>query len=382
MNKKWMLLAGMMVATGFSLGCGNDSSDNNDSESGEDTTSAADAGTDTETDTSTETEADSVNTVSDLPTPSTDDIEQPSGDPGNLQVLDWAGFTAALSYTFDDTQPSQIEHYEELQATGVRMTFFANSKNSGLTGYVGTFSQAVLDGHEIGNHTANHCHIDAPGENLTDCDGTPAEEITECADYIEENLGQEGVYTFAAPYGDSGWAYASKPYAFLNRTVNSGTVAPNGNTDAYHLPSWALAGEETEDDINALIDPVHEAGEWLIFCFHSILPTSNNWWAGVDIESITGSIAYAQSAADIWIDSMVNVGAYWLAQKLITDATPVTSGDETVWTWTLPDNFPPGKFVRVTVDGGTLSQNGRVLEWDTHGYYEVSLDAGTLTLSN
>jgi len=27
-----------------------------------------------------------------------------------------------------------------------------------------------------------------------------------------------------------------------------------------------------------------------------------------------------------------------------------------------------------------LKQGDKILEWDPHGYYEVSLDAGTLTL--
>jgi hypothetical protein len=33
----------------------------------------------------------------------------------------------------------------------------------------------------------------------------------------------------------------------------------------------------------------------------------------------------------------------------------------------------------VTVDGGTLSQGGMPLAWDSHGYYPVALDAGMLT---
>ena len=33
------------------------------------------------------------------------------------------------------------------------------------------------------------------------------------------------------------------------------------------------------------------------------------------------------------------------------------------------------------VDGGTLTQSGRTLPWDDHGYYEIALDPGTLTLS-
>ena len=46
------------------------------------------------------------------------------------------------------------------------------------------------------------------------------------------------------------------------------------------------------------------------------------------------------------------------------------------WTWTLPENFPPGKYLRVKVDGGTLTQGAAALPWVTHGYYEVALDAG------
>ena len=51
------------------------------------------------------------------------------------------------------------------------------------------------------------------------------------------------------------------------------------------------------------------------------------------------------------------------------------------WLWTLPDHFPTGRYLRVTVDGGTLSQRGRPLIWDSHGYYEVELDADSLTLT-
>jgi hypothetical protein len=57
------------------------------------------------------------------------------------------------------------------------------------------------------------------------------------------------------------------------------------------------------------------------------------------------------------------------------------SGSDKTWTWKLPANFPPGKFLRVTVPGGTLKQNGATLPWDPHGYYEIALDAGSVTVS-
>ena len=76
----------------------------------------------------------------------------------------------------------------------------------------------------------------------------------------------------------------------------------------------------------------------------------------------------------------MNVGAYWRARKLVSGLTPATAGNDRTWTWTLPDHFPPGRFLRVKVDGGTLTQGATTLPWNDHGYYEVALDAKTLTL--
>ena len=96
---------------------------------------------------------------------------------------------------------------------------------------------------------------------------------------------------------------------------------------------------------------------------------------------ISDSVAHAKSLGDVWIDSMVNVGAYWRAQKVVSAVTPAAAGGGQTWTWTLPAHFPPGKYLRITVDGGTPSQNGAPLSWDGHGYYEIALDAGSLTLA-
>src|SRR5689334_11638800 len=51
-----------------------------------------------------------------LPAPPRGGVPRPSGPAGNLTVLDWAGFRAAITYTFDDANSSQIQHYPELQA--------------------------------------------------------------------------------------------------------------------------------------------------------------------------------------------------------------------------------------------------------------------------
>ncbi len=309
--------------------------------------------------------------------PGPGDVEPPSGTGANLRVLPWAGFAAAVTYTFDDAQPSQVEHFAELDAAGVPLTFYINTSNSWIAGYDATFQSAVASGHEIGNHTANHCHID-----LTECTtnlGSIDAEIDDCSTYIETHFGQAGTWTMAYPYGDTGYVPYAESRFFLARGVNSGTVAPGGTQNPLTLPTIAAAGGETADVFNGHIDSAREQGRWLNFLFHSILPTTQNWYAGVDIASITGSIDHAKELEDVWIDTMVNVGAYWLGQRALEAVTPTTSGDTTTWTWTLPAHFPPGQTLRVVVDGGTLSQDGSPLVWDGHGYYEIALDPGTLT---
>jgi peptidoglycan/xylan/chitin deacetylase (PgdA/CDA1 family) len=308
-------------------------------------------------------------------------VAQPAGTPGNLRVLNWAGFKSAVTYTFDDAQPSQIEHYADLQATGVHLTFYITSGNSGdIAGFDTTFTKAVTDGHEMGNHTVHHCHADLSGCS-TGAGATLDSEIDDCNSYIATHFGQPQVWTAASPYGDTGYDAPDSSRFFLNRGVFGGLVAPMDNTDPFNLPCHAAVASETVDNFNTAIDGGHTAGRWLIFLVHTIMPSTANWYAPIDISVVTGSIAHAQALGDVWVDTMVAVGAYWRGQKVVAAATPTTANGAQTWTWTLPANFPPGKFVRITVDGGTVSQNGTTVPWDSHGYYEIALDAGALTLS-
>jgi peptidoglycan/xylan/chitin deacetylase (PgdA/CDA1 family) len=323
--------------------------------------------------------------------PGAANVPRPTGLPAHMKILDWAGFKSAVSYTFDDGQPSQIEHYAELQATGVRLTFFVNSAGApSPSNVVATFSRAVRDGHEIGNHTAHHCHADADGTLYKDdgnghrsaCPGASAgAELDDCTAFITTALGAAHVWTTAWPFGDAGFAAAAGERFFLNRGTTPGTVAPNDDTDPFNLPMWGPAENDTVDKLDAAVDAARAGGRWVIMLLHSLAPTTSPWYATVDVSAVTGSIAHAKSLGDVWIDSMANVGAYWRGQKLLASMSPIMSRNSQVWTWKLPAHFPTGKYLRVTVDGGTLTQRGRPLAWDSHGYYEVELDAGSLMLT-
>ncbi len=321
--------------------------------------------------------------ASGLPLPATGGVAKPVGTPGNLRVLDWAGFQAAVSWTFDDAQPSHLAHYAELNAVGVPMTFYINSANSRGAADDAAWTRAVRDGHELGNHSVHHCHADLTGCTSGRALPTLAQELDDCTTYITQHTPQTAVWTMASPFGDTGYDTPAMSRFLVNRGVPGGNVgAGTGDaTDVFNLPVHMAARGETAARLNSHTDAARTAGRWIIFLIHTISPTDAVWYNPVAIGDVTSAMRAAGSHPDVWSDTLVAIAAYWRAQKLFEALTPATAGIASTWTWTLPAHFPAGKFLRVKVDGGTLTQAAGPLAWDDHGYYEIALDAGTLTLS-
>lgn len=294
------------------------------------------------------------------------DAPPPSGVPGELAVLDWAGFKAALSYTFDDTNSSQIKNFDALDALGVRYTFYLTTGRSELADPV--WKRALEAGHELGNHTKSHQETD---------DGSDTDAATKT---LEQKFGSK-VWTMAAPFGAGIYTNLAKTRFLINRGVFNALIAPNDDTDPFTLPCYIPPTGASTQELDAQVASARREGKWRVVLVHGFSGGTDGAYQPVSLSAFTESVQHSKDFGDVWIDSVVNIGSYWRAQKLIRSITPVTVGGETRWTWQLPDHFPPGKFLRVTVKGGTLTQNGRVLDWDGHGYYELALDEGSLTLT-
>ncbi|MGC4087155.1 MAG: polysaccharide deacetylase family protein [Polyangiaceae bacterium] len=304
--------------------------------------------------------------VSDLPKAGSTGVARPSGTAGNLKVLDWAGFKGAVSYTFDDTNSSQIAHYKELQALGVRMTFYLITGKTEAND--ATWTQAVKDGHELGNHTKSHQSV------------ATAADIDAATDFIKSKFGVT-VWTMAAPNGDASYQSFAKTRFLINRGVANGLIAPNDSSDPYNLYCYIPPSGAAASAFNTQIDGARTGNKWRVVLVHGFSGGTDGAYQPVAIGEFTSSVTYAKSTGELWIDSVVNVASYWRGQKAFTSVTPTTSGADKVYSWTLPEHFPPGKYLRVKVDGGTLKQGGNALPWDDHGYYEVALSGGPLTLS-
>jgi peptidoglycan/xylan/chitin deacetylase (PgdA/CDA1 family) len=294
-------------------------------------------------------------------------VARPSGAVGGFRVLDWAGFRAAATYTFDDANTSQIANYDTLQALGVPFTFYLWTSRPGATNAI--WQQAVLDGHELGNHTQSHLQGTSPGLAAD----TDAGEL-----FIQSHFGV-AAYTMAAPYGASQYVDIASTRYLLNRGIGDSLILNNGATDRLSLPTFIPAEGATAADFNRRIDSARTNNAWTSVLVHGFTGDGGAYLP-VDIEEFVAGVEYAKSFGDVWIGTLLDVGAYWCAQKTIKDTTPEVNGDSTTWRWVLPAHFPPNRSVRVTVTGGTLLQAGLPLEWDEHGYYEVALDLGSLTL--
>ena len=301
---------------------------------------------------------------------------------GPLTILSWGGFKAATSWTFDDSQPSQIQHFSDIQAVGVPVTYYiVTGLAPSLANYDATWTAAVNAGDELGNHTEDHCHT-----NFTQCitnmnTGNLNTELDNDTSYITQHYPQKTVWTGASPYGDTGYDSDASSRFLVYRGVAGGSIRPNDTTDPFNLPCHLAAQGETAAQFNAATDAARSAGAWQIFLVHTITPTSQIWFNPVAVTDVTGAMTHAKTAGDTWVDSVVNVAAYWRGLKVLAAATRTTSGTTTTWNWTLPAHFPSGKFLRVTIPSGTLSQKGTAIAENSHGFFSVSLDAGSLTLT-
>ncbi len=299
-----------------------------------------------------------------------------------LEILDWAGYEAAATYSYDDGQPSHLDHWEALKATGVPMTWYLWTGVGGSARYDAVWKDALANGHEVANHTRSHKRISEYAS-----DKAIVKDIDDCATYLRERIGLEETPSFAYPFGETQWKNYfdrasdgegnTEARFLLARTVRGGRVQAKSKIDPLLLPIFSVDGNHNEKDFIRELDTALNEKSWTIFMFHSILP-GDNWYAGVSLESILISLSHAQHGQKTWLDTVEAIGSYWFAARIFREITPVAHNGGLRWEWELPATFNSGHYLRASIAGGKLFQNGEILPQHKAGFYEIALDTGSL----
>jgi Polysaccharide deacetylase len=280
--------------------------------------------------------------------------------------LPWAGFGGAISYTFDDANSTQINNESQLLGLGVPFTFYLQGNKPEAKN---AFFQRALDaGHELANHTQSH----GSGDGTTD--------VTTMQTFLQTNYGITA-YTMAAPNGTTtNYNTVTAQLFLLDRGVNDGVVGADDSPAMNNFPTMLPEANVTAGQFDGKVDNAISKSGWQTVCIHGFQGGSDGAYKAIGLQPFVDHVKSAKTK-NIWIGTMENVAAYFIGRKLVKAATPTTEGGSQVYTWNLPTVFPPGKYVRVTIDGGTPSQDGKALTWNDHGFYEVALDAGKLTIA-
>ena len=193
--------------------------------------------------------------------------------------------TAAVSLTFDDGAPSQLERALPcLDAVGLRATFYLNPGRAPHWGaQAPRWRAAALAGHELGNHTTRHpcsCnyHFDAEFclEKLT------LDDVTATIDEAEARLDelvpeQRGRRSFCYPCYQSYVGAGATRVSYVPEVARRFRAArasgerhnDPGSTDLHHLMSYPAEGASAQELITYAENATQDGG-WAVFAFHGV----------------------------------------------------------------------------------------------------------------
>lgn len=240
--------------------------------------------------------------------------------------------SAAVSFTFDDANKSQVEiGVPILDLHRIRGTFYVLPR--ALRPELEKWRSAFDAGHEIGNHTMTHpCHRTTrwtrhrPLERFT-LERMEKRELLEANSKLSEMLGVKPE-TFAYPCGHTvvGPAGAPQRYSVLverhflvGRGYRSERPVDPATCDLAHVVAVS-ADDFDEQKALDLVEETKKSGGWLIFAAHHI---GQRGPGTMDAGLLDRLCAMAADPANgIWADSVANIGRHIRKQRGLPASLP------------------------------------------------------------
>jgi peptidoglycan/xylan/chitin deacetylase (PgdA/CDA1 family) len=190
---------------------------------------------------------------------------------------------AIIVLTYDDALMSQLNiAIPQLDSAHLNGTFFLTGNINAET--LPRWRSAFKQGNELANHTLYHPCL------ITDGKGNPANNSANYTPYtILREIGMmnnlllaidnEKIHTYAYPCTESmvgGVNYLDTlkksglvKYARMGGDQNA-VITDYGKLDPMFVPSWAVVGKITGDDLIAFVKKVQESGGMGVFMFHGV----------------------------------------------------------------------------------------------------------------
>lgn len=241
------------------------------------------------------------------------------------QTLTWPeGKRAAVSLTFDDARPSQIDTgLPLLEKLGVRATFFVLPDN--VEKRRDGWKRAAALGHEIANHSMTHpCtgnYAFSRSNALEDYDLERMASDIDAAQQSIRRLLRITPVSFAYPCGQSfvGRGRQTRSYVPLvaeRFLLGRGYMGEAANDPAAFDLSQAMGtpfDDMGPDEALRLLEAAAKEGRWIIFVGHDIGPRR---FQSVDSATVEAIAAYAKDPAHgIWLETAGAVARYVASRK-------------------------------------------------------------------
>ena len=233
-----------------------------------------------------------------------------------------SGIRGALSLTFDDSRPSQVDKgVPLLDRFGVRATFYVMP--AVVAERQADWRRAVAAGHEAGGHTITHpctCNFGFSSSRSASLEemtmATMEAELIESNKQIEKLVGVRPV-SFAYPCGQKFVGRGTELKSYVPLVARHYLTGRGWLDEYFNAPDRCdlaqLAGVEFDrsdfDQVRPQIEQAARTGNWLVLAGHDIGAESRpQMTKTATLEAIC---AYCRDPANgIWIDTVGAIGAY------------------------------------------------------------------------
>ena len=239
-----------------------------------------------------------------------------------------SGQRAAVSLSFDDARPSQLDvGLPILDSYGLKATFYVSPAR--VEPRLSDWKNVAAGGHEIGNHSMRHpCSGNFPWSREKALEeytlAEMAAELDQANAEIERMLGVRPA-TFAYPCGQKfvGRGTDARSYVPLiaaRFSAGRGWRDEGANAPTFCDPAQLMAMELdglTFAQLKTLVDDAVEQGAWLVLCGHDIGADGRQT---TRVDTLRAFCEYARDPQNgLWVDTVAHIARYVVEQRTSAD---------------------------------------------------------------